>query len=102
MPENKNRNHRFPTARVRRHGDGYIRLSTAVYNDAFLAIKKASEILSEDPDNPNALSEIENAKVFLLSQNPFGDFLAAHGREMPVEVGIRRMEEGCELHKRKR
>ena len=102
MAANKNRNYKFPTSRVRRHGDGYVRLCTAVYNDAFLAIKKASEVLDGDPDNPNALSEIESAKAFLRSRNPFGEFLAAHGREMPVEIGIRRMEEGCELHKRKR
>ena len=102
MPSNKEKNTRVPTTRVRRHGDGYLRLCSAVYIDAFLAIKKASEILDRDPDNPNALKEVKDAKEFLLNRNPFGDYLAAHGREMPVEAGIKRMEEGCELHKRKR
>ena len=74
--------------------DGTARLCSAVYVHAFYAIRKASDILKEDPQNINAQKDWREAKEFLYSANPFRNYLEAVGHEFPIEEGIRSMEHG--------
>ena len=94
MAANPKANRRYPSNRVRKNGDGWIRLCSAVYNDAFLAVRKSSEALRENPDNETALKEYNDAVVFLQSRNPFGDLLETSGRALPIQRGIERMKSG--------
>ena len=92
MPKRKGRNFKFPTRRNRREADGYTRLCCAVYNDAFLALGKASKFLKEYPDNNFAKKEANDAKEFLRNDNPFGDYLTSVGRHLSIETAIEKME----------
>ena len=74
--------------------DGTARLCSAVYVDAFYAIRKACDGLREDPQNINAQREWAEANKFLYSTNPFRSYLEAVGHEFPIEEGIDSMVNG--------